>query len=77
MKNNFNSRYNGNLSPVTGQKIAGRVLALACVFLCLIKNPARYVLFFKHRNKLVGRNLPFFILRACILINGDFFLNRH
>lgn len=76
MKINFNSLYNGNLSPITGQKICRQGLAPACVFSSLKKNPARYVLFFQHRNKLVGRNLPFFILRACVLIKGDFFLNR-
>ena len=51
-------------------------LPLPAYFRVLFKNPARCVLFVQHRNKLVGRNLPFFILRACVLIKGDFFLNR-
>ena len=37
MKNNFNSRYNGILTPQQGKRYAGRVLAPACVFSRLIK----------------------------------------
>ena len=47
MKINFNSLYNGNLSPVTGQKIRRQGLTLACVFSRLIKKSGTVCVIFQ------------------------------